>query len=421
MDKFLKNNIVLRILAVVIACILWFTINVPANGSTPRQSVNAKDFPYAVQVNLPSNMMVTDLTDPTAVVEVTGSILSDNSLPAEMMGVEVIADGRGLAPGKHVIPLKAQGMPPVQYTIVPSSITVTVATKSTVQKPVKVNVTGTPASGYEAGTATTTVPTVEVSGVSSAVNRVVAVTADISVAGAKTSVSHTLTLQPVDKYGKSVPGVQVDPVSVTVTVPVSPPQVSLQVVPEVVGQPAAGFAVAGVSVAPGSVSISGTPDSTANVSNLPLPVDVQNMRTTQSVQVSIPSRSDWTVVSPSQVQVTIKIEQSASVMESNIPLQVENVPSGMTVQLGNKKSVSVRVTGPKSIISKLKPSDIVAYVDASSLSSNSTSGPVGVALPQWVHVSQISDNEVPVVASPSPAGSGSANNNSAQDASNVAG
>lgn len=406
MDKYLNNHIVLRIIAVVIACVLWLSINAPAPGSTSAQGATvAKDFPYEVHVNLSSDMMVSNLATSTVVIEIKSSIPDAASLPADMMGVEVVADARGLGPGPHTIPLKAQNMPPVRYSIIPTSITVTLTHKTTASKPVKVEVIGTAATGYQAGSPTTDVRTVEVSGASSAVSRVAAVTAQISVAGAKTTVSHTLTLAPVDKNGKPVAGVEVDPVNVTATVLVLPPEVSLKLVPEVVGNPASGYAVAGLALSPSSIAVSGTQESTNGLTTVTIPVDVQGLSSTQTVSVPVTRSFGWTKVTPDKVDVTVQVEASATRAFNKVQLQLENIPTGTQVTLGKVTSITVGVTGPKSLVSKLTTSDVIAYVDATGLTVRSTEAPVDVHVPQWIRVTQVSEATVPVtVTSNAPSG-----------------
>ncbi|QSO50512.1 hypothetical protein JZ785_16450 [Alicyclobacillus curvatus] len=397
MDRFLNNNLVLRIVAVILACILWFTVNAPQPSSSPGQSAfTAKDFPYAVQVTVAPDMMVTSIDHPTVVIEVKGSLVDTNSLPSQMMGVQVDADGRGLGPGTHTLVLKAANMPAVQYSIIPQAIQVTLEKKVTASKPVRIQVTGTPATGYQVGKVQPDVQTVQVSGVSSAVERVVAVTADISVQAAKTTVSHTLTLEPIDKNGRPVAGVEVDPVNVTTVVRIEPPQVAVKIMPEVVGTPAPGYAISGLGLTQSSVNVTAPPDVTANLSTMSLPVDVSRLSATQTLNIPIVPQAGWSRVQPNSVQVTVQVEKSAARTFKGVPVQVVNMPQGLSVSLGSTHTLDIRVSGPVSIVSQLRTSDLVAYIDASNLTTGSTSAPVSVSVPNWVSVTQLSQNRFPV-------------------------
>lgn len=395
MDRFFNNNLVLRIVAIVLACILWFTVNAPQTAQNPGQSASGvKDFPYAVHVNLPQDMMVTEIDHPTVVIEVKGNLVNTSSLPSAMMGVEVVADATGLSPGKHALTLKALNMPAAEYSIIPQTVNVTLEKKVTASKPVQIHVSGTPAKGYQVGQVQPDVDTVQVSGVSSAVSRVVAVTADISVKGAKTTVSHTLTLQPVDKNGNAVTGVEVDPINVTTVVHIEPPQVGINLTPEIFGTPAPGYAVSGISLAQASVNVTAPPDVTAKLTNINLPVDVSGLKSTTTLDVPIVPQAGWTHVDPGTVQVTVDIAKSASRTFTKVPLQVLNVPPGLTVTLGKPNTLDIRVSGPAPVISQLQTSDITAYIDASKLSTNDTSALVTVSVPDFVTVTQMSQTTV---------------------------
>ncbi len=425
MDRFLNNNLVLRIVAVILACILWFTVNAPQPASSSGQTaLTAKDFPYAVQVSVASDMMVTSIDHPTVVIEVKGGLVDTNSLPSQMMGVQVDADARGLGPGRHTLVLKAVNMPAVQYSIIPQTIQVTLEKKVTASKPVRIHVTGTPATGYQIGQVQPDVQTVQVSGVSSAVERVVAVAANISVQSAKKTVSHTLTLEPIDQYGRPVAGVEVDPVNVTTVVRIEPPQVAVKLTPEVVGTPAPGYAISGLALTPSSVNVTAPPDVTANLNTVNLPVDVSRLNTTKTVSIPIVPQAGWSRVQPSKVQVTVKVEKSEARTFTGVPVQVVNVPQGLSVSLGSTRTLEIRVSGPVSIVSQLHTADLVAYIDASNLTTASTSAPVTVTVPNWVTVTQLSQNRLPVSVSQVGANNTTANataNTTANAAANAAG
>ena len=399
---------VLRIVAVILACILWFTVNAPSPTSQAGQTAaSVKDFPYAVQVNTQPDMMVTVIDHPTVVVEIRGGLLNNSSLPSEMMGVQVVADARGLGPGTHAVSLKAVGMPPVAYTILPQTVEVTLEKKVTASKPVQIHVTGTPAQGYQVAQVQPDVQAVQVSGVSSVVQRVAAVMADISVSGAKSTVSHTLTLEPVDKNGLPVSGVEVDPVNVTAVVRIEPPQMKVRLAPEVLGSPAPGYAVSGLSVGQQTVNVTASPDVTATLSQVTLPVDVSGLASTKTFTVPIVPGANWTQVVPSSVQVTVQISRSTARSFNGVPIQIRNIPQGATVTLSGTSNLDIRVSGPDSIISKLQTSNIMAYIDASGLTAGDTTADVHVSAPNWVTVTQLSQITVPV----SVQSQGTANNN----------
>lgn len=398
MDRFLQNNTVLRIIAVILSCILWLTVNAPASSSPTNQGGTIqRQFPFQVQVETASDMVATQISSPTAVVTVNADVLSISSLSSQMLGVAVIANARGLGPGKHTVSLGTVNMPAFNYTISPSTISIVLEKKTQLQRNVKISVQGTPASGYMAGTPTTDTPVVQIKGSKEVVESVNSVVANISIQGSKASVTKSVPLIALNSAGKPVTGVEVIPANVNVTVPIEAPQVNATVVPQVVGSLAPGYAVSGVTISPSSVVVYGAPNSLPKTDSISVPVDVAGLRKTTTLQTQIPLVPGVTQILPSKVQVTVTVEASASKFLTGVPIQVQNVPSGKQVTLVGPNKVNITVSGPKSLIDTLNASSITAYIDASQLTAQSTSAPVNVLLPNWLQVSQISLNQVPVV------------------------
>ncbi len=391
----LKNNLVLRIIALVLSCIIWVTVSIQDNANGAHAIGTTEKFPRPVHVLVDPNYVVTAIENPTAVISVPGDVVQAVSLSAQMFNVSVQADGRGLGPGRHLLPLRVVGMPLSNYTIDPSAVYVVIDKKVTAAKDVSVRVLGSPANGYTAGTAVADLQAVQVSGVQSAVDKVTAVEAQISIQGATKSVSQVVNLRPVDKNGYVVTGVDVDPAAVTVTVPIQSPRLTARVVPEIVGHPAAGYAVAGVEVNPSVVQAAGT---TAAASKLAIhvPVDVSGLRSTRTVHVDLPMRPGVTELVPSAVDVTVKIESAATKVFQDVPIEVKNPPRNARVEISGSQTVNLTVSGPRSIVNALQPSDIAAYIDAANLKSGTNTVPLSISLPTWVQATQVSEHSVQV-------------------------
>ncbi len=400
MDRFLKNNWVLRIIALVLSCIIWVTVSIQGNDTGTGVAATQR-YPYSfpVHVLVDPNLVVTRIDSPTAVVEVQGSGLSVATLPAQMLGVAVQADARGLSPGTHQVRLIATGMPPVNYTIVPPTVTVVLDRKMTVSKDVKVNVQGQPANGYHTGAPITDVQTVGVTGVEADLDRVAYVQASVSIQAATQTVTKAVTLEPVDSQGNEVPGVDVNPVDVNVTIPVQSPQATASVVPEIIGKPATGFAISDVAVQPQSVQLQGTPSVTSNLLALNLPVNVNGFTSTHTLQVKVPQHAGISRVTPNTVSVTVKIEPAETKAFTGLPIAIHNLSGNTKVSISNPKSVDVTVSGPKSVVDRLQPSDVTVYIDGAHLNNSDTSAPLTVSIPNWVQVTDMSSHTAEITVS----------------------
>jgi YbbR domain-containing protein len=395
MDRFLNNNTVLRIMALVLSFILWFAVNAPSPDTGNNQAGVQEKWKAPVHVLTNSDMATTSISDPTVTIVVDGATYS-GVLSGEMLNVAVTADARGLTPGKHILRLSATNMPLLTYHIVPATVSVTLARKVKMDKPVAVQVTGTPKTGYVVGTPSSDARNVSVSGIQEAVNEVDHVVATVSVQGSATTVTKNATLRAVDKRGKQVPGIQIDPVETSVTVPIQPPQVTVNVTPQVMGVPAAGYAVSGVSVSPSTVLAYGTPAVTSQLKNVGVPIDVSGMRSDQTVSAHVPTAKGISKLTPDTVKVVVHVESALSKTLANVPISILNTPANETVTLTGQKTVSVIVTGPRSIVSGLQTGDIQVNVDATNLTSTDTRAVLTVLLPKWVRVAQISTPTVSV-------------------------
>ncbi|MCL6594113.1 MAG: hypothetical protein K6T31_09070, partial [Alicyclobacillus sp.] len=294
MDRLLHNNVVLRVIALVLSCILWLAVNTGSGG--PDTSGYVKPFTYSVRVEVPSGMVATSVDVQTATVEVQTDAFHAAALAAQMMNVSVVADARGLGPGRHAVPLVALNMPAVAYTLQPAAVNVVLEPLSSAEKPVVVTLSGKPAGGYATGTPQPAAPEVTVSGPQSRVASVARVMAVVSVDGATQTVNSAASLRAVDNNGQPVSGVEVNPASLRVTVPVQAVGTSVHATVQITGRPAAGWAVAGVDISPQNLTATGT--AAATLKSLDIPVDVSGWQSTRTVTVDVPRPSGVDQVVP---------------------------------------------------------------------------------------------------------------------------
>jgi YbbR domain-containing protein len=344
-DRLLRNNTVLRLLALVLACILWFSVTA-GGGSAPVTGGITQRFPFPVHVLVDADEVATSVDTTTAEVVVTGDAVSLTSLPGQMANVELVADARGYGPGQHQVRITAHGMPPISYTIQPATVTVVIEPKVTATKRVEVTLSGQPATGYRAGVPSVEPAQVQVFGPKAAVQAVDRVAATLSIAGASHTVTQTVGLVALDSAGSPVPGVTLSLSRVTIVVPVQPPQVTLRVEPTLSGQPADGWAVAGVRVEPAVATVYGVPVD-GSWTQVAAPVDVNGWSSTRTVQVPLRLAPGMTKADPAQVSVTVTIERSLSRQIPNVPVTLAGRPNGGTAQLVGHPTVDVHRQRPR--------------------------------------------------------------------------
>ncbi|MCL6516909.1 CdaR family protein [Alicyclobacillus sp.] len=248
MDRFLRSNAFLRVIALVMACILWLSVNAPNGGGTPAAGPVVRSFPYPVRVEVASDMTVSGIDNPTVMVEVVTDAVNVSNLTAQMLGVTVVADARGLSPGRHTLPLTVTGMPPVHYSINPPQVTVNLERRVSADVDVRVQVQGRPAAGSVVVQASADVQSAEVTGAQSAVSRVHHLAAVVTVDGMRASFTRQVELRPVTADGSPVAGVEVNPPSASVQVTMDPVvQRSFTALPVTVRNVSSGLRVAGLT------------------------------------------------------------------------------------------------------------------------------------------------------------------------------
>lgn len=398
MDKFLRSNLVLRIVALVFACFLWLAVSTPSGNAVTSSTngvVEKVSFSFPIRVQISGNVVLSSTSAEQAKVEVGETFDNLIKLPVKMQEVELVANAAGMGPGTHVLHISAIGMPAdvKAYGITPDTVIVKLAQRTVATRAIHVMTTGVPAGGYVVGTLSTLPQTVEVSGASQAVDSVDEVVASVAVNGTKSNVTQEATLTPVNSEGEVLSAVTVSPATVTVTVPILASTNHVSLLPAVTGTPAPGLALANVTLSPNSVDVTGGAKSTL-AQGLHVPIDVSGLRKSQNLNVTIPMLPGITEVLPNQVQADITLAPSAVKTLIHVPITWRNVPAGVTVALIAPQTVNLSVVGPASVVNALTSADVTAYVDASGILHDSTSVtmPIVVILPQYVNVAQLSAN-----------------------------
>lgn len=402
MDRFLHNDNVLRILALVLACAIWLGVNSPGGGQAAPSGLS-QPFAYLIKVDTPAGMVATSVNPAYADVIVTGDAGNVATVQAQMAHVGVVADATGLTTtGSHTVNLQLQNMPALAHTVDPAAVTVVLKAMQTVQVPLRVHVTGQLAPGYLQGSPEFDRQSVAVSGSMAVAHRVVGVRADVSVSGKRFTFSENVQLIPLDRHGKRVPDVTVAPGTVTVTVPIDSPKLSADVVPQLVGAVAPGYAVSGITIHPKTVLVYGAlphqlPSAGGTkVPTVSVPVNVAGLRSDSTLPITLPTLPGVTRMVPTTVTATVVLEPSETKTMMHVPIRVTNLRPGEIVKLGGIQQVTLSLSGPKSMMDTLTAANVVAYVDVRHLLPGTPLAFVSVNLPQWIQVTQLSVAEVPV-------------------------
>jgi YbbR domain-containing protein len=139
------------------------------------------------------------------------------------------------------------------------------------------------------------------------------------------------------------------------------------VIPAIAGEPAYGYGLLGVRVAPPTIIIAGAPEVLAQIDSVRTdPVDVTGATKDVVREVGLVELPE--VVHPSRVRVVVQVAPAITVtVVRGVKVRVEHTPAGLAARV-EPGTVEVQVEGPLAILSKLRPEELVARVEGTELS-----------------------------------------------------
>ncbi|HZG77619.1 MAG TPA: CdaR family protein, partial [Paenibacillus sp.] len=226
MDNWLRNNNIIRIVAVVVGLLLWVIVRLDvqnASGPTQPTTVSQTYTNQSVQVVGLDEERYTLLSyEPTKVsITVIGTAAALRRV--EIEDYKVILDLTDVQAGEHLVSLTHEGFPSnVQVVLDPPNVSVSLDEKERKEVPVTINIIGSPADGFTAGEPIAQPNRVNVTVSSSLADQVASVVGLIDIDGATESVKQQVKLVALDQEGTEL-DVAVTPAVVDVEMPVTSP------------------------------------------------------------------------------------------------------------------------------------------------------------------------------------------------------
>ena len=201
--RWLFTNIGTLLLALILAVVVWISAVTASNPNVERTrtvplDIIGLDADMLIVGNVPTQVRVT-LEAPSSVMD---------SMNAAENAVQAWVDLAGLDPGTHDLRVQVQVNPafrPVrQGPVIPELVEVTLEPLLTRSFPVKIDVTGEPAVGYQKGRLVTEPSSVTVSGAASLVSQIEQVGAALDISGVTETIERNVSLVAVDQQGEAV-------------------------------------------------------------------------------------------------------------------------------------------------------------------------------------------------------------------------
>lgn len=355
----ISNDLGTVVLASLMAFVIWILGTLESDPFTDRVF---NGIPVTV-VGQPPNTVLFD----SIAGQVTVTARMRQSLAAELRPSDFAAtiDLSSVEPGARVsVPISATSTSDLVriVNVDPAVSAIHLEAVQSSSLPVEVEIEGQVATGYGVAAPQTDPEQVLVRGAAPLVQQVVGVKALVSVADAREDVVRTVSVVPVDAQGNSL----------TVDLEWSPDQVDVrvrvfrkvqykpdvEVVPDLRGQPSAGYRLGRPVVEPPRVTLEGP--STA-LEETPFiytePISIAGRTQSLSVQSFLSVPVGIRVVESDFVTVTVEILPILSGRTMTATVEVRGVPPGWTAIL-RPSEIDLFVEGPESILADLTPADV---------------------------------------------------------------
>ena len=337
------------ILALILAIIVWV---VAMQQQNPIITALVKDVPVTVR-NLPPDL-VFDEQQPdlphTVDLKIRGPQGLVNTItPSDFNAYIDLKDAK---PGEQEIKIQ------VDYSLVgvdildvyPDAVVVRLNRKVEKEVPVTANLIGEPPFGYLAGSPIITPTTVIVSGPEPKVEKVAQaqITARLTDAREDVKITDFVTLR--DANGLVISGVQAEPPTATLVVPIIQRQgfAEKTVLPKVEGQPAANYRITGITVTPATVTLFGDPKV---LDEMPpfvetVPIDISGATDDIEERVPLVLPETVAVVGQQAAVVHVRIEPIEGSLTMTLRPQIQGLSPTLAVTDLSPKTLDVILQGP---------------------------------------------------------------------------
>lgn len=255
---------------------------------------------------------------------------------------------------------------------------------------------------------------VEVRGPSSEISRVDRAVARVFIDPSGIDFDEPVTLVPVDIEGQSVGRVELTPDVVSVQIDVSRAETTttVPVAPDIVGTPAAGFALEAVGSSPATVTLRGLPEVLAEIDEVATePLDIGGVSATQTFEAALVLPEGTRLArSGAEPVVTVEATIVASVASRSFVLGVICQGAGANSCLPSIEQLTLTLSGAGSTLGALEAGDLTPIVDVSGLAPGTyTISPLIPALPNGVEILQVAPGSItvrvvaPATPAPTPA------------------
>lgn len=401
MREKLTNNILLKILSLVIAFLVWLIV-VNADNPIMTKSFVVTDVQLLNEAYIDADgkmCMQDEEQDPVRVTIKAERKVLDKISASDIRAVADLQQAVSLDTDPVMVPIVAacEGISPDNIQVSPQNLSLHVEDKSTQEFVVNVTTNNTkPDRGYEVGSLTSNPEKLKITGPESLINKIDKVNASIDVSDATEDVTEETEVTVIDKNGEAFSDADMSYLNVSkvyVTARLWKVRSDVKIRAEYSGTPAEGYVAESVTTTPNVISVAGsdtalqTLEEQNNVIWIPADaVDISGKSTDYEEKVNVsdylPDGLKLTADSSEDLFIRVNILPEGSAV-SEVPTKnivVENAPSGMQVTF-DTAMIEVRVKKTSDDLEDLTENDIKASIDLEDQGEGSYELPVNIELP----------------------------------------
>jgi YbbR domain-containing protein len=398
------GNISLALLALLLALSLWLYVTDREN---PKEVQTFNRGIVVKFVNVPNDLAVAGVSETSVRIRIEAPRNELDRLDTE--DFEATVDLGGAEHGRSTLAVDVS--PPNSrinvVEVTPPRIDVTIEPLQVKEVPVDVALVGSPQQGFAALNQGAEPGTAMVSGPESLVALVESVVASVNLAGVRTDIAdERVELVPRDARGGEISRVQVDPTTAAVSVGIEQQQFSQQfvVTPAITGQPPAGYNVAGITVAPPIVTLTGSLEALRSIDAVSgvatEEISIADNRADVVRQVALRLPADVSAGGANAVTVTVAIAPAQGEAVFRLSPRVVNAAGGLTATVSD--TVLVMLAGEVPVLQGIGPEQIAVTVNADGLGAGLHVLSVEVAAPPLTRVARVEPGSVGVALAPRP-------------------
>jgi YbbR domain-containing protein len=378
MDKLMNNHWFMKIFALLLALMLYMSVNIEKEtktGGLMRNSVGKTDVGTVTEVPVVAyydreNLVVSGIPQYVNVtLEGPASILKPTELQRDF---EIYVDLTDLELGTHTVPLKYKNISDkLKVKIQPATINVVIQEKVSKDFPVEVDFIhkNRIANGYSAEQPIVKPSLVTVTGAKELLEKVALVKARVNLDGAKETIEQESRVTVYDGEGKAL-DLEVEPSVVEVTVPIKSPSKSVPFKINRTGKLKKGLSIVKIEAVPNEVTVFGPKEKIDKIEFIDgITINLDEITKDTTLEVKIPLPEGVKAIDPQKIKIHIEVQEEQEKTFSQLPINILGLGDQYVLQFLNPETgtLDVNVYGALSILNSLKSDDINLYVNVSEL------------------------------------------------------